>query len=53
VLLGQGINGEEVTQALRKFEATADPNDFRQMQELQHVRAMLKTIDKTSEASSE
>jgi len=51
VLLGQGINGDEVTRALRKFAATADPNDFRQMQDLQRVRAMLKTIDKAAAAS--
>ena len=52
VLLGQGINGDEVTRALRKFAATADPNDFRQMQDLQRVRAMLKTIDKAAAAST-
>jgi hypothetical protein len=44
VLLGQGINGDEVTRALRKFAATADPNDFEQMQELRHVQGMLKAI---------
>lgn len=46
VLLGQGINGMEVTSAMRKFAATADPNNFEQMQELRRVQGMLKMIDK-------
>lgn len=48
VLLGQGINGDEVTRALRQFAATADPNDFEQMRELRHVQGMLKVIDNGS-----
>jgi tetratricopeptide (TPR) repeat protein len=48
VLLSQGINGEEVIRALRKFAATADPNNFEEMQDLQRVRKMLKVIDNPS-----
>lgn len=48
VLLGQGINGNEVTRTLRKFVATADPNDFQQMQDLRRVQKMLKVVDKSS-----
>lgn len=52
VLLAQGINGDEVTQALRKFAATANPNDFQQMQDLQRVRKMLEAIDNPPAAAT-
>ena len=45
VLIAQGINGDPVTQAMRKFVATADPNDFEQIRERRRVEAMLKIID--------
>lgn len=51
VLLGQGINGDEVTRAMRKFAATADPNNFEQMQELRRVQGMLKVIDNAPAAA--
>jgi hypothetical protein len=48
VLIAQGVNGEPVTQALRKFVATADPNDLRQIRERRRIEGILKQIDHPS-----
>lgn len=45
VLLAQGINGDEVTQALRKFVATADRSDPRQMPQVQSTEKILREVD--------
>ena len=45
VLLSQGINGDEVTQALRKFVATADRSDLRQMMQVQATEKLLREVD--------
>lgn len=45
VLLAQGIHGDEVTEALRKFVATADRSDLRQMMQVQSTEKLLRDWD--------